>query len=215
MSEVADRQSVKDDILDATNSLLARYGYRKMTMDDLAAEAGIGKGSIYLHFPSKAEVVLSTIDRLVDRLIRRLEEIAAGPGGPVERLEQMLMARILFRFDHRHHNSQSMEELLAALRSEFLIRREGYFQAEARVLGRVLEEGRAAGLFTFDDAPATAHTMILATNSLLPYSLSARELGKRSAVEQKASRLTRLVVGGLLARPAGAPGPHPAGPDKA
>jgi len=44
---------VRDAILDAAERLLARYGYRKMTMDDLASEAGIGKGTTYLHFPSK------------------------------------------------------------------------------------------------------------------------------------------------------------------
>jgi AcrR family transcriptional regulator len=54
---------VYDAILDAAERLLARYGYRKMTMDDLAREAGIGKGTKYLHFPSKQEVVLCSIDQ--------------------------------------------------------------------------------------------------------------------------------------------------------
>jgi AcrR family transcriptional regulator len=202
--EISEKQSVRDEILDATNRLLVRFGYRKMTIEDIASEVGIGKGTVYLHFTSKADVVLSTIDRLVQRLLDRLEEIARGPGSPVEKLEKMLMTRIMFRFDHRHHDSKSMDELLAVLRPEFLLRREGYFEAEARALAKVLEEGRAAGDLGFDEALPTAHTLILATNSLLPYSLSPDELGKRKDVEQKASRLSRLAVGGVLPRPAGA-----------
>jgi AcrR family transcriptional regulator len=63
---------VRDAVLDAAERLLARYGYRKMTMDDLAREAGIGKGTTYLHFPSKQEVVLCSIDRIVERLLGQL-----------------------------------------------------------------------------------------------------------------------------------------------
>lgn len=40
-------------ILQATARLLMRYGYDKMTMSDIATEAGISKGAIYLHYTSK------------------------------------------------------------------------------------------------------------------------------------------------------------------
>ena len=72
--------AMRDRILDATESLLTRLGYRKMTMDDVAQEAGIGKRTIYVHFPSKEEVALASIDRVVDRLTTRLSELAQGGG---------------------------------------------------------------------------------------------------------------------------------------
>src|SRR5947207_4830480 len=109
MAEVLIKESVRDSILSAANRLLARYGYRKMTVEDVASEAGIGKGTVYLHFPSKEEVVLSTIDRLVDRLAARLSEIAAESEPARARLEKMLVTRVLYRFDHRHHDSKSMD----------------------------------------------------------------------------------------------------------
>src|SRR5215831_10385975 len=90
---------VRDAILDAAERLLARYGYRKMTMDDLACEAGIGKGTTYLHFPSKQEVVLCSIDRIVDRLLEQLRVIAQSNVAPAEKVRQMLRTRVLFRFD--------------------------------------------------------------------------------------------------------------------
>ncbi|MGW2198666.1 helix-turn-helix domain-containing protein, partial [Streptosporangium sp. NPDC001682] len=38
-----------DRILDAAAELLVRLGYRKVTIDDIARLAGIGKGTVYLH----------------------------------------------------------------------------------------------------------------------------------------------------------------------
>jgi AcrR family transcriptional regulator len=55
MRDVAIRQDIKDLILDAADRLLNQFGYKKMTMDNLAREVGIAKGSLYLHFPGKEE----------------------------------------------------------------------------------------------------------------------------------------------------------------
>ena len=53
MRDVAIRQDIKDLILDAADRLLNQFGYKKMTMDNLARETGIAKDALYLHFSSK------------------------------------------------------------------------------------------------------------------------------------------------------------------
>ncbi len=53
MRNVVQTREVREAILDATDRFLARYGYKKMTIDELAQEVGIGKGSIYLLFARK------------------------------------------------------------------------------------------------------------------------------------------------------------------
>src|SRR6185436_14291657 len=142
MAAIAPKSEVKDAILDATDRLLARFGYRKMTVEDIAVEAGIGKGTIYLHFSSKEEVVLSHIDRIVERLQERLREIAASNVKAAERLRQMLLTRVLFRFDSIQHYTQSLNDLLAVLRPGLLSRRAQYFEAEAQIFAQVLNAGR-------------------------------------------------------------------------
>ena len=191
---------IRDAILDTAERLLAHYGYRKMTMDDVAREAGIGKGTTYLHFPSKQEVVLCSIDRIVDRLLGQLREIARSDGAPDRKVRQMLVTRVLFRFDSVKDYSQSLDDVLRALRPAYLARRRRYFVAEAAIFADVLSAGREARAFTLDDAPATAHTLLLATNSLLPYSLSPRELGKRRAVQERTLRVADLLLDGLRRR---------------
>ena len=201
MAAIAPKEAVKDAILDATDRLLARFGYRKMTVEDIAVEAGIGKGTIYLHFASKEEVVLSHVDRIVDRLKQQhLGIIARSEITAPERIRRMLLARVLFRFDSIQHYTQSLNDLLAALRPGLLARRAKYFEEEAQIFAEVLAEGRASGEFQFTNELATAHALLEATNGLLPYSLSTNELGEREEVERRTSAIADLLLHGLLSR---------------
>ena len=200
------RGEVREAILDATDHLLARYGYRKMTMEDIAHEVGIGKGTIYLHFASKEEVTLSHVDRIVERLKERLWAIARSEADAGLRLRLMLLGRVLFRFDSVQHYTQSLNDLLAALRPKLLARRARYFEEEARIFAEVLEEGRRAGAFVFEDALSTAFALLHATNSLLPYSLSTVELGEREEIREKTEQIAGLLLNGLLRKP------HTSGP---
>ena len=200
MAAIAPKEAVKDAILDATDRLLARYGYRKMTVEDIASEARIGKGTIYLHFSSKEEVVLSHVDRIVDRLKDRLREIGSSNAPAADRLREMLLTRVLFRFDSIQHYTQSLNDLLAALRPGLLARRARYFEAEAQIFAEVLTAGRRTGELEFDNEHATAHALLQATNGLLPYSLSTMELGERQEVEQRAADVADLILSGLRRR---------------
>jgi hypothetical protein len=145
-------------------------------------------------------VVLSHLDRLVARLLARLRAIATSDAAPVAKLREMLVLRVMFRFDSVQHFSESVSEVLRDLRATLLTRRAGYFEEEAKVLSGVLREGQRDGAFRRHETLAMARTLVLATNSLLPFSLSTQELGKRREVEQAASRIADLVLEGLLAR---------------
>jgi AcrR family transcriptional regulator len=197
MKGAVQTMSTRDAILDATDRLLARYGYKKMTIDDLAQEVGIGKGSVYLHFSSKEEIALSHIDRIIERLKLTLTAIAAKQGTVDERLREMLCERVLFRFDSVQHYTQSLNDLLAYLRPKLLERRKRYFDEEARIFAAVIKEGQASSVFAVGDPLDLAQTLITATNSLLPYSLSAFELGDRAEVADRAQKTAAILIKGL------------------
>lgn len=202
MRDFVKTRTTHDAILDATDKLLARYGYKKMTIDDLAHEVGIGKGTVYLYFKSKEEIALTHVDRIIERLKTRLWDIANSRRSPADKIKQMLKDRVLYRFDSVQHYSQSLNELLAQLRPKLLERRKRYFGEEASILAGVLAEGSAAGDFA-DDAENYAEMLVIATNALLPYSLSTYELGSREEIEQKISDLADLLLTGIRKRPAG------------
>jgi AcrR family transcriptional regulator len=191
------REDVRDAILDAADRRLARFGYKKMTVDELAADVGIGKGTVYLHFPSKEAVVLSHIDRIVNRLCERLEEIAGRHQPAGERLKAILVERVLFRLKAVQHYTEALNDVLAAVRPALAERRARHFEQEAKIVARVLADGRRDGRFDVSRAPETARALIEATNALLPYSISPQEIGDLPDVQRRASHIAELLVRGL------------------
>lgn len=201
MRQIARREDIRELILDAVDVLLAKFGYKKMTMEDVARQVGIGKGTIYLHFPGKEELILSHIDRISDRIVAKLREIAGSSDSPDRRIGKMLVHRVLFRFDSVAHYSQNLSDLLSSVRTAILTRREAHFEKEAAVIEDVLREGARLGSLECPDPRTTSFVLIRSTNSLLPFSLSARELGRREEVEDQVTRIADLLIKGLLPCP--------------
>jgi AcrR family transcriptional regulator len=57
----------EDAIVAAVNRLLAEKGFDAMTVDEVAAEVGIAKASLYKHFPSKEDLAAAAMVRVMDR----------------------------------------------------------------------------------------------------------------------------------------------------
>lgn len=200
MRTASDRSSAPADlILDAAERLLPRFGYDKTSLDDLAREAGLARRTIYLHFSGKEEVFLSSIDRVVERTLEELRALAELDLDPEVRLWRMLIARIMSRFDSVRAYQESLDELLAGLRNAYLERRERYFDLEADLLARVVDEGRRKQGWQVDDVHETARVLLVATNALLPYSLSRAERGARSHVQTQITAIASLLTRGLSA----------------
>jgi len=194
--------NTRDAILDAAGVLLGRYGYHKTTMDDLATQAGIARRTLYLHFRCKDDIFLARIDRVVDRLLAEERRLADATGPALERLERLLTFRVVYRLDVVKDYTKSLDEIFAALRGPYLERRASWFAAEAAIFARVLEEGRAARELECEDAHATALALISATNSLIPYSLSTKEMGSRREIERTLTTIVALTLRGLRTEPA-------------
>jgi AcrR family transcriptional regulator len=198
-SQPAAAAGQRDRILDAAERLLGRFGYRKMTVDDIAADAGIGKGTVYLSFPSKEEVVLSTVDRIVERVWAAMEEAASRDASAPDRLRAMLRARVLVRFDAVAAYSASLNDLLGGIRAALLARRVKHFEREIDVLSRVIAIGQRKGEITAGVPRRIGRALVLATNSFLPYALSPEELGDARRVRREAGDVIDIVVDGITA----------------
>lgn len=198
---LAPREEVRAALLTAVGRLIQRYGYRKTSVDDIAQEAGVSRATAYLYFPGKEALVMGWIERQ-DRL--QLEALASrtrSGGSATERVAAFLLARVMTRFDDAQPYTASIDELLAALRGRVLEQRRRHHEAEAVVVAGLLHEGVEGGDFAaLADPLATARLLILGTNSLLPYSLSTRELGERASVEERALGLIGLLMRSLGGR---------------
>ena len=77
-------------ILEAAEALLAEKGYHAMSMDEIATRVGIAKGTVYLHFPSKDDLVVALFERDLAAFRAVVEAAATAPGTARSRLEQIL-----------------------------------------------------------------------------------------------------------------------------
>jgi AcrR family transcriptional regulator len=81
-AETDERQQREERILDAATRLLMRWGYRKTTIDDVAREAGVGKGTIYLHWKDKNNLFNAAIWRASRQVsAEMMRRVAADPEG--------------------------------------------------------------------------------------------------------------------------------------
>lgn len=86
--ESNERRQREERILDAAAKLLVRQGFRKTTIEDVAQEAVVGKGTIYLHWKDKNALFLAAILRAQQQVgVEVMQRIAADPeGGRFHRL---------------------------------------------------------------------------------------------------------------------------------
>jgi AcrR family transcriptional regulator len=76
------RQERADRILDATAELILRWGYRKTTIDDIARQARVAKGTIYLHWKTREDLFMALITREALKLVEDMKRrIASDPEG--------------------------------------------------------------------------------------------------------------------------------------
>lgn len=90
------RQSIQQAVI----QLMCREGLPSVTMDRVAQEAGIAKGTIYLHYKDKQELLDDVKNSSLDPMITRMDEVFASDASPDRKL-QTYSLRYLQYFDER------------------------------------------------------------------------------------------------------------------
>ena len=76
----------EDAIVSSVNRLLAEKGFEQMTVDEVAADVGIAKASLYKHFASKEALAAAAMVRVLERTMEVLDQQVARGVSAVERL---------------------------------------------------------------------------------------------------------------------------------
>lgn len=78
------------EILGAARGLLEQGGMAGLTMDGIAAAAGVAKGTIYLYFQSKEELLHELLSQVGEKIVATLESLINTPHTPEEKLRQVV-----------------------------------------------------------------------------------------------------------------------------
>jgi AcrR family transcriptional regulator len=160
--EVSRRQERAHRILDAAAALILRWGYNKTTIDDVSRQAGVAKGTIYLHWKTREELFAALIKRekleLAEEIKQRIAEDPAGATlrGMLKHTALALMKRpllkalflrdmdVLGKLAHSEHSSAAYAERLAGfttylqvLREQHLLRTDLSLRAQVYIFSAI------------------------------------------------------------------------------
>lgn len=144
----------REAILRAAGKVFARNGYFNSKVSDIASEAGIADGTVYLYFKSKEEILHSFFDRAMEEFIDEGKREIENIKNPAEKLRQIARLHleklgadrdlaVVFQVELRG-STKFMQEFSAAGFAEYL-----------EIIRQTIAEGQSQGIFRKDIHPIT------------------------------------------------------------
>jgi TetR/AcrR family transcriptional regulator len=142
-------------ILDAARRRFAHYGYNKVTMEEVAEEVGVVKGSIYYYFPTKEQLFKEVIRGEQLQFIARMKEILVPELSPIE-LIHLYVDKRLHYFQEILTLSQLDFQTWTRISSSYRDIFENFQKEEVGILQQIFERGMESGEFMAGNAQKLA-----------------------------------------------------------
>jgi AcrR family transcriptional regulator len=188
------RQSIQEAVI----RLMCREGLKSVTMERVAQEVGIAKGTVYLHYRDKQTLLDAVKDSSLDPLMAKVEDIYRS-AATADRKLQTYALRYLAYFDER----RDLFRILLYEREVVRVQGSRYQGNRYRKLvtetARVIAEGVRTGVFRDVDAQNVAAMFVDATIAIVNQRLLTE---KPNAVEDDAQLISDLFLRGISKRKA-------------
>ncbi len=157
------KQARPQELLDAALALFVEKGFAATRADEVALRAGVSKGTLYLYYPSKEELLKAVIAHFLSARIAQAEAALAEVSGPVApALRAMLSAWWMALYDSPA--SGVFKLVITEVRNfpeiaEFYLRQ--VVDPAHALLGRALQMGMASGEFRRVNIDDAVHSLVL------------------------------------------------------
>ncbi len=149
----------RDEILEAAAQIFREKGFHAASMQDIAAAVNLQKASLYHHVSSKQEILLALLDRALDLLARRIEEVTGQSLPADQKLRLAMEAYLTAMLDHRDLAAVLLLEH-RSLEPQYSARHIPRRDRFERLWRDVLQEGIDQGIFYCED-PGLASKALL------------------------------------------------------
>ncbi len=178
----------KTKILEKAKELFLIYGVKKTTVDEIAKAAGVGKGTVYLYFTSKGDIVSDLAVQEANSIASQLSDVIEKENSAEEKLRVFIKSFILNCHDFVNSNRHAADifDVIRQHRSKCEINDQSYEGEMAeitKISSEILLAGKEKDAFIFDDLLELIGNMSFALQSYFPpfsNSLSREELDKKS-----------------------------------
>ena len=185
----------RDGILEAAALMFSEKGYHAASMQDIAQSVDLQKASLYHHFPSKQDILVALLDRALDIIIERLEEVVSKPLNPEEKLRQAMTTYLIALAENQDLSSVLLLEhrsLEPEFRSRHIPRRDRF----EHIWRDLVLEGKNAGVFKCAQ-PSLAGRALL---GVMNWTVTWYRRNGPMPIEQIADQFTEMFLHGLLVR---------------
>ena len=197
---LANRQQV---ILESARALFGRYGFEKTTVEDIARQAGISKGAVYLEFSNKDEIFVAIVRQFKDRELALMTAHIANARPPIlAKLNEMLLEHIMHVFDHATSQIHSPEALLHI--HKLVVAKIGFTVVLRDLIAQMLEKARESKEIARNKDCTWLADLLMANIATLlppyPSNTVVQQFLARSEFEKKAVELLEIFLAGLTVR---------------
>jgi AcrR family transcriptional regulator len=181
----------RDELLNAAERLFLQHGITATSIDQIVAAADVAKGTFYLHFPSKEQLLIALQQRYVAQHAQRLRTATEGRRAAdwTGRLNTWIRAGIDFYLDHLALHDLVFHEFRP---EQDTATHENLAVAQ---LTELLQSGRRAGAWTMESEPLTATMLFHALHGLLDQSVNAGGRINRKQLAHQAGEFFRRALG--------------------
>lgn len=197
--------SSTERILAAAEALFAEQGYDAVSMNAIAARAGVSKANIFHHFSSKNALYLAVLQAACRESCERLEHFESGEGSFVERLGAFAQNHLQSILGHAHIARLVLRDMMEKGPDYHRELAEQVFGRNFSKLVEIIRDGQQRGELRADIDPAAVAVMLIAANV---YFFQAREtlrhLGDIDFAEDPlhySKKTMQVLLHGLLPQP--------------
>ncbi len=167
----------REGIYEAVEQIMAEDGVEGLTMSRLAERAGIAKGTIYLYFKDKDDLIRSAMDHTLDPLKEEVMRILESDEDPEVILQKYARFVVQFfkknrsRFSVLHYRLTQQEKL--SLR--FNPRQKEHYELSVQKIAAVIEKGIKKGRFKEMDSLTLAHILVTSVITIVKQYMCQKE----------------------------------------
>jgi AcrR family transcriptional regulator len=186
----------RQNILDAAVGLLTRDSIQGLTMDRVATEAGVAKGTLYIYFKNKEEILDAALDASFDPLIKESFALLDGDLMPDRKLEECSLCHLRF-FDENRDLIRVLFFDRERIHSEKNRYADSRYRTFVERVAGVLDDGVRQGLFHSLDSMKVAAMFVEANMGVVMLRIHD---GISGDIEKDAMQITDLFMEGLRKR---------------
>lgn len=181
-------------ILDVAARLFRHYGFAKTTVADIAREAEIGVGSVYLEFSSKEAIAAALSADSHQRMLEEMRAAARGDGDFADCFRAMMEARVRALVRYAEEGAHGLDLIHCCDASAKV--REEHRRAEEELVIEFFARANKASIFDVDDTRALAPTVLRIYDGFTPEGQGPC----RADLDGELEAVHRLVLYGLMQR---------------